>query len=126
MDWSQYPNFSKREFDCKVTGENRMRPEFMALLQQIRLTYNKPMIITSGYRGKGHPIEAAKLNGPGEHYYGVAADIAVSGQDAMDLFVIAYGYGIRRIGLDQKGSGRYIHLGIGDHGYGFPPALWTY
>lgn len=126
MDWDKYaPYFSKKEFDCKVTGENRMRPDFMDLLLDIRKTYNKPMIITSGYRGKGHPIESSKQY-PGEHTYGIAADIAVQGRDAMDLLAIAYHCGVRRIGVQQQGSGRYLHLGIGDRGYGFPVALWSY
>lgn len=126
LDWSKYPNFRKSEFDCKHTGINRMRPEFMERLQQIRDTFDKPLIITSGYRDKTHPVEASK-HGPGEHYYGCAADVAISGTDAMDLIVIAYGHGIRRIGLKQTGAGRFIHLGMGDQlGLGFPSTIWTY
>lgn len=60
MDWSKYPNFSKREFDCKETGENRMTVEFMDKLQELRTRYGKPMRITSGYRSPQHSIEAAK------------------------------------------------------------------
>lgn len=126
MDWNKYkPYFSKKEFDCKHTGKNLMRPEFMDVLYQIRKTYNKPMIITSGYRDPSHPAEASK-SVSGAHSYGVAVDIAVRGEDAMDLFVIAYGYGIRRMGLQQKGAQRFIHLDMGDRGLGFPPSLWSY
>ena len=128
IDWRDYKNFSKHEFDCKHTGENKMRPEFVAILQQIRTTYGKPMAINSGYRDFTHPLERAKLNRGkevGAHTYGVAADISVSGEDAMALFVIAYGYGIRRLGVYQKGQHRFIHLDIGDKELGFPPALWT-
>lgn len=124
MDWN-YKNFSKKEFDCKHTGKNEMRPEFMETLQAIRTAYGKPMIITSGYRDKTHPIEAAKGQA-GEHSYGLACDIAISGENALDLIIIAYGHGIRRIGVQQKGSGRYIHLGMGDKYANFPPALWSY
>ncbi len=61
MDWDKYaPYFSKKEFDCKHTGKNLMRPEFVDILLQIRKTYNKPMIITSGYRDPSHPAEAEK------------------------------------------------------------------
>lgn len=127
MNWDDYkPYFSKKEFDCKHTGKNHMRPEFMDVLMQIRKTYNKPMIITSGYRDPSHPAEAGKSTSGGAHTYGVACDIAVRGQDALDLLVIAYGYGIRRIGLQQKGTGRFIHLDMGDRGLGFPPAIWSY
>lgn len=126
IDWSQYPNFKEKEFACKHTGLNRMRPEFLEILQQIRKTYGKPMIVTSGYRDKTHPVEAAK-GSPGEHFYGCAVDIAVQGQDALDLIVVAYGYGIRRIGLNQKGPSRFVHLGMGDKlKLNFPPTIWTY
>jgi zinc D-Ala-D-Ala carboxypeptidase len=52
MNWDLYKNFSKSEFDCKHTGKNEMRPEFMQVLQEIRIAYNKPMVISSGYRDK--------------------------------------------------------------------------
>lgn len=127
LDWSKYPNFTKEEFDCKETGKNRMRPEFMDILQQIRTTYNKPMIITSGYRDKTHSIERKKKQ-PGEHTYGLAADILINGTNAMDLFVIAYGYGVRRMGVSQSGdfSKRFLHIGYGDKNFNFPQAFWSY
>lgn len=126
MNWNKYsPYFTKAEFDCKHTGKNKMRPEFMDRLLDIRKAYNKPMIITSGYRHETHPVEARKSNA-GEHTYGLACDIAVRGTDAMDLMVIAYGHGIRRIGVSQKGSGRFLHLGLGDMQLRFPQALWSY
>ena len=125
MNWNDYPNFSKAEFDCKHTGKNKMRPEFMERLQQVRNAYGKPMRITSGYRDPSHPVEASKSRA-GEHSYGMACDVAVSGLDAMDLIVIAYGHGIRRIGIKQNGTGRFIHLGMGDVDLNFPQTVWSY
>lgn len=126
MNWDKYaPYFTKKEFDCKHTGKNKMRPEFMDILLEIRKTYAKPMIITSGYRDETHPVEAAK-DKAGEHSYGLACDIAIRGMDALDLIVIAYGYGIRRVGVSQKGGSRFLHLGYGDKQFGFPEALWSY
>ena len=63
MNWSDYPNFSKREFDCKETGLNDMQPEFMRKLQELRDLYGKPMKITSGYRSKFHSAEVKKQQG---------------------------------------------------------------
>ena len=105
-----------------------MRPEFMQKLQEIRNIFGKPMVISSGYRDFTHPLEQAKEE-PGEHTYGAAADINVWGQDAMELFDIAFHCGIRRIGLNQIGSlnSRFIHIGMGDTlNLNFPSALWTY
>jgi len=125
INWKDYKNFTKAEFDCKHTGENKMRPEFMERLQQIRTAYGKPLVITSGYRAPSHPVEARKARA-GEHTYGVACDIAISGTDALDLMVIAYGHGIRRIGVKQNGTGRFLHLGMGDQYLNFPPTIWSY
>lgn len=126
LDWTKYKNFTKEEFDCKHTGKNRMDEDFMDILQQIRRDYGKPMIVTSGYRDITHPAEAKKKR-PGEHSFGVAADIRVNGQDAMDLIVVAYGHGIRRFGIYQSGpmDGRFIHIGWGDKLLNFPEAIWT-
>src|SRR3990167_3806839 len=124
-DWHKYKNFNSHEFNCSHTGKNNMRPEFMDMLQMIRSVYGKPMKITSGYRDFTHPVEREK-DKPGEHTYGMAADIAVQGTDALELVSIAYGLGVRRIGLKQHGNGRFVHLGMGDKSLGFPPALWTY
>lgn len=126
MDWSEYPNFTKQEFDCKETGENQMLPEFLTILQAIRTEYNRPMRITSGYRSKKHSIEIRK-NNPGEHTYGCAVDIAVWGIDALHLIEVALKHGIRRIGISQKeGAARFVHLGIGDKLFSFPEAIWSY
>lgn len=127
MDWSRYPNFSEKEFRCKETGECRMRPEFMEFLQLCRDALPFPFIISSGYRSRNHSIERVKSH-PGEHTLGLACDIRTHGQRAQDLIVVAYGFGCRRFGVQQKGdlSGRYIHLGWGDKACGFPPTIWTY
>lgn len=60
INWADYPNFTKSEFNCRHTGKNEMKPEFMKKIQDLRLAYGKPMIITSGYRDPTHPIEAKK------------------------------------------------------------------
>jgi len=126
INWKDYaPYFRKEEFDCKHTGKNLMRKEFMDVMMQARVVYQKPIIITSGYRDPSHPVERIK-DRPGEHTYGLAADIDVSRVEAMDLMVIFYHLGIRRFGLDQKGPSRFMHVGLGDKLLGFPQSLWTY
>lgn len=125
MNWNLYPNFRKAEFDCKFTGKNEMRPEFLEVLQKIRIEFKRPMVITSGYRDVTHPIEARKAF-KGTHALGIACDIAVSGSDAVDLVAIALKHGIRRIGVSQReGKPRFIHLDIGDK-YGFNKSIWGY
>jgi zinc D-Ala-D-Ala carboxypeptidase len=108
-DWSPYPSFRKHEFDCRHTGRNEMQPSFMAMLQQLRNRYGRPMRITSGYRDPSHPVEARKAT-TGAHTSGLACDVAVSGRDAYDLVRLALELGFTGIGIQQKGNSRFIHL----------------
>ena len=122
MDWSQYPNFTPDEMRCKHTGELNMHPDFMRRLQHLRLVYGKPMVVTSGYRSRKHSAERNKPS-PGEHTLGRAADIAVQGADALRLVQLALGLGFTRIGVQQKGLSRFIHLGDSPD---FPTGIWSY
>ncbi len=125
MDWAKYaPYFTEAEFRCRHTGKCAMKPEFMDKLLAIRLEYGKPLKISSGYRDRTHPIEAVKRS-TGEHTLGTCCDVAVQGEDAVRLLEIALRHGITRVGVQQKGEGRFLHLGIG--GGGLPnPAIWNY
>lgn len=129
MNWSDCePYFKKSEFDCKETGENNMRPEFMNELLKLRRLYDKPMIINSGYRSARHSIEIKKGHANGEHVQGLCADIRCNGSQAFELIKIIFENRLKfnRIGISQKGSsGRFLHIGIGS------PALpsntvWSY
>lgn len=123
LNWDLYPNFTEAEFKCSETGECNMNAEFMARLQALRKAYSKPMVITSGYRSPNHSIEKAK-DKPGSHASGRAVDIAISGGDAYRLVAMAIDYGFIRIGINQKGTGRFIHL---DDNPSFPnPVIWSY
>jgi len=118
MDWSKYPNFSKKEFDCKETGENEMQPEFLQKLQMLRYKYGRPMIVTSGYRSPRHSIEAAKAS-PGYHARGQAVDIAVTGKDAHDLVFLAMTSGFNGIGVAKT----FVHLDTRPHEQ---RTIWVY
>lgn len=121
MNWDDYNNFDKWEFDCSHSHENKMQESFLRVLQAIRVDYNKAMGVTSGYRHPTHPKEIIKPV-PGEHTKGVCADIAVSGFDLIDLLTIARNHDINRIGIAHN----FLHLGIGDRGYGHNKAVWFY
>lgn len=123
MNWADYsPEFTEDEFRCRHTGRCAMHPEFMKKLHHLRGVYGKAMVISSGYRSPQHPIEAAKA-APGEHSTGRAADVAVQGPDALRVVQLALGLGFTRVGVQQKGSGRFIHLGDSP---AFPPGIWSY
>jgi uncharacterized protein YcbK (DUF882 family) len=123
VDFSKYPNFKAEEFNCSHCGVNAMKPEFMSKLQALRTAYGKPMTITSGYRCPQHPIEAKKIK-PGAHSSGCACDIAVNGQDAYKLLKLAFVAGFTGIGVNQKTSGRFIHLDTLEEAP--RPNVWSY
>lgn len=123
MDWSKYPNFSAKEFDCTHCGKNEMRADFMERLQALRNAYGKPMRVTSGFRCAEHPIEAKKAK-PGAHASGCACDIGVDGSDAHRLLTIALQLGFSGVGVQQKGTGRFIHVDTIESG--MRPTVWSY
>jgi zinc D-Ala-D-Ala carboxypeptidase len=120
-DWN-YKNFSREEMRCKC-GCNRdgIKPEFMERLQQLRTAYNAPMPISSAYRCPDHPVEKRKGSIAGTHALGIAADIAVQGKDAHRLLSLALQFGFKGIGVQQKGSGRFIHIDLRDS-----ETIWSY
>lgn len=109
MNWAEYENFSEAEFKCSHCGKVNMQPEFMKKLQMLRTAFAKPMRITSGYRCPEHPVEIRKTVS-GAHTSGCAADIAVQGTEAHELLRLAFHFRFSGIGVQQRGSGRFIHL----------------
>jgi zinc D-Ala-D-Ala carboxypeptidase len=126
---SETPNyFSAQELTCQC-GCNTVEFDlgFLAKLNAIRHEAGFGFTVSSAYRCPNHPIEARKVNGPGAHSTGQAVDIACSGAKALEVIRIAQKHGISRIGIQQKGSGRFIHLDDCSAEQGFStPAIWSY
>jgi uncharacterized protein YcbK (DUF882 family) len=122
-DWSVYKHFSRSEFACKCgCSKTLMQTEFMGRLQSLRMIWGKPMVITSGYRCPNHPSERGKqFPGTGTHSQGIAADIGISGAEAISLLRLALDNNFTGIGVQQKGNGRFLHLDIRES-----PAIWSY
>lgn len=120
--WDLYPNFTKHEFDCKHSGKNEMDHEFMQLLQELRETLNFPLVVTSGYRDKTHPIEARKTHSNGEHTQGRCCDVrCINSATRYKIIEAALSLGFTRIGIAKN----FLHLGIG--GKGLPDyVIWDY
>jgi uncharacterized protein YcbK (DUF882 family) len=76
---SDWRYFTREEFSCRETGENRINADFVDGLDDLREACGFPFTITSGYRSPLHSKERDKPGGPGQHSAGVAADIAVGG-----------------------------------------------
>ena len=101
----------------------KMNPELLEKLDQLREAYGYPIKLTSTYRSPDHPIEAKKTK-PGEHAYGAAVDIAcVGGEATFKLVKAAIEVGFTRIGVSRKNN--FVHVGVGYDGA--PPiTIWTY
>ena len=124
IDWGKYPNFTAKELACQHCGADGIKTELMDKLQALRTAYGKPMRITSGYRCPKHPVEAKK-SVPGAHALGLAADVGVDGAEAYRILALAFELGFTGIGVQQKGTGRFIHLDVRD-GQLPGPTVWSY
>jgi zinc D-Ala-D-Ala carboxypeptidase len=124
IDWGKYPNFTAKEMACQHCGADGIKPELMDKLQALRVKYGKAMRITSGYRCPQHPIEAKK-SAPGAHALGIACDVGVEGAEAHKVLQLAFELGFTGIGVQQKGTGRFIHLDV-RAGQLPGPTVWSY
>ena len=121
MNWGKY--FTEAEFKCSHCGKVEMDQRFIDRLNRLRESYGKPLRVTSGYRCPQHPIEAQK-SATGAHTSGKAVDFGVQGQEAYTVLRIGLEIGFRGIGVQQKGTGRFIHLD--DWDVPNRPTVWSY
>ena len=122
------PNFSTAEMACSHCQKADMDDEFMRVLQSIRDEIQRPLKITSGFRCEKHNAKVSSTGKNGPHTFGKAADVLISGADAMRLYDIARKHGVSGIGMSQKGvhSKRFVHLDTLTPEEGPRPTIWTY
>jgi len=120
--------FSIDELKCKGTDECNMDEGFMERLVTLRHKFNKPMVISSGYRSSSYnQVIGGARNSP--HLYGKAVDVLVSGKAAHKLIGLAIQHGFTGIGVSQRGSheSRFLHLDTMDNSDIHPrPWIWSY
>ena len=120
--------FTEKEMKCKGTDECLMDEKFMEKLECLRECYDRPMIITSGYRSQAH--NSAIGGSPNSaHVQGRAVDVAVTGSDAYDLIRLAIEHKFTGIGVAQRGAHnkRFIHIDDMDDSDRSPrPTVWSY
>lgn len=118
MNWGKY--FSEGEFACRHCGQAKMDQQFIDRLNELREKLNFPLTVSSGYRCPQHPIEAKKA-ATGMHTTGKAVDFAAHGAMAHAILSTALEMGFKGIGVQQKGTGRFIHLDDRDQS-----TVWSY
>ncbi len=111
--------FTLEEFNCRVTGDNKMEPEFLQKLDRLRGECGFPFVITSRYRHPiEHPIEANK-EVPGTHAQGIAADIQINyGGHRFIIVQKALALGFTGIGIAKT----FVHVDT----RGTTPVMWLY
>ena len=126
MIW-RWDNFTEDEMRCKGSGESGIDEAFMDRLQGVRIEYDRPITITSGYRSPDYNAQVSGTGRTGPHTTGKACDISIRGEDCHRLLTIALSHGVTGIGLKQKGNGRFMHLDDLPVAPNRPrPWVWTY
>lgn len=103
-----YKYFKLDDFRCSCCGVNKFNIANIAILDNLRVLYGKPMIVNSGYRCKKHNEEEGG-NPNSEHPEGDGVDIKVENSvDRFELVFNAVNIGIKRIGIGKM----FVHLGF--------------
>ena len=69
-------HFRQSEFKCSCCGETKYNPHLVAILELVRIHFNKPTFITSSYRCPAHNKKVGGAT-KSQHVEGTAADIQV-------------------------------------------------
>ena len=119
--------FTADELKCSHCGVTAIDEPFMEKIEALREELGFPFPVNSAYRCRDHAIEARK-KAPGAHSTGHAIDIGVSGEQAYRLVEAAIKSGeFGGIGINQKGSSRFIHLDDIENTPERPrPWIWSY
>lgn len=123
MPWKY---FSIEELKCKHCGKLNMSLVFVERLDTLRERVGFPLVISSGYRCPEHnnAVSNTGLNGP---HTKSAVDIAVDRAKARIVLREALLMEFSGIGIQQKGTGRFIHLDDLPNAPGQPrPTVWSY
>ena len=123
MKWDGIRYFARSEFVCSCCGKEDMDYDFVEVMDRLRETLGRRLIVTSGWRCKRYNKKVGgKQNSA--HLLGIAADITVVGSQRR-FNIIDYGIslGITRFGIGKN----YMHIDIGDDTTGHPKrVIWTY
>jgi len=109
-DFQIAPNFNLTEVQSPDTGEVKVSPQLMGMLQHLRDKLGSPLIITSGYRTPEHN---RKSGGAKDSYHlrGLAADVRSNHRSLTTIQRHAYAVGFGAAVIYSKKG--FIHLDLG-------------
>lgn len=125
---NKYQFFSANELRCKCgcgRGQDDMDPVFMAMLMRLRVAFDAPLPVTSGFRCPQHNQTVSLTGANGPHTTGKAVDIRIHGPACRALLKLALSdaFDFHGIGLQQHSTNRrqrFIHLDM------LTERIWTY
>jgi zinc D-Ala-D-Ala carboxypeptidase len=97
--------------ECNSTGAE-MDIEFMRTLDTIREACGFPLFLSSAYRCPTYNQKVSSTGLAGPHTTGMAVDVLVRGEKAIVFLGKCIEAKITGYGIQQKGSGRFIHIDI--------------
>lgn len=124
MTWR---HFVIDEFACRHCGVNLIDHQFVTELDDLRQAVGFALPVSSGYRCPVYNAQVSKTGTTGPHTTGRAVDLVVSHAQALKVVRVASIMGFTGIGVQQKGTGRFIHLDNLPNAPGQPrPTIWSY
>lgn len=120
-----WPHFSPAEVACKGSGELKVVPDFLDIMEMLRHRYSKPMVVNSWYRSPAYNTKVSNTGTNGPHTTGRAVDIHALGHDRYWLLRHAIDLGFTGIGVGKT----FLHLDVNlddPHLVSNRPAVWVY
>ncbi|MDL2298901.1 D-Ala-D-Ala carboxypeptidase family metallohydrolase [Synergistaceae bacterium OttesenSCG-928-D05] len=100
-------NFKLREFECPCCKTVKLHPLLLERLQQLRNIWQKPLVITSGYRCEKHNTEVGGVP-RSKHLQGRAVDVKVPASRQEEFKQLAESSGFSKIIL--YGERGFVHV----------------
>lgn len=118
-----YQFFPAKELKCKCGKCNggEMNDAFMAKIIQLRLNYNKPILLSSAFRCVEHN-KLVSDSTKSAHCLGRAVDIYVNSGNKYEILRLAILLGFKRMGFGKS----FMHLDDMTEEEGYLQVWWTY
>lgn len=101
--------------------------DFMEKVEALRVKLGFPLPVNSAARCPSHNARVSGTGRTGPHTTGRAIDLGVRGSQALSVLRAALEAGFTGIGVNQKGSARFIHLDDLPNAPGQPREwIWSY
>lgn len=125
-DW-KWPHFLPAEIACKGTGRIVFDEATLDKLEILRNQLGFALPVSSGYRAPEYNNKVSGTGLTGPHTTGKAIDLSVVGLQAYKVMEAAIALGFTGIGVNQKGTGRFIHIDTLSADKDQPrPWVWSY